>query len=313
MLDEERAVSPTAAAKELGVARRTIYRDLMVLQEIGMPLYQESDKGRPRWRLVEGPRRRLSVTLSWSEMLALTAGRDLLAGLAGTFFHEAAITALEKIRSALPPELGRRAEASAGVLMSDPQAPRSYRNHGDAARVLAEAIERRETVVLEYRKLAARAFSHREVDPYHLHIHAGALYVIGWCHERKAVRTFLLDRAGAVRPAGRTFERRSDLALASVLQGDLGPWSGPQQAVELGFSPDVARLVAERKVHPSQKTQWRSDGGLDVTMLVPVTPWFERWLLGWGAAVDIRTPKTLRRKIEGLHRDAIAPKKDRPA
>jgi hypothetical protein len=37
------------------------------------------------------------VTLSFAETLALTAGRDLLAGLAGTFFHEAAISALEKV------------------------------------------------------------------------------------------------------------------------------------------------------------------------------------------------------------------------
>ena len=33
-----------------------------------------------RWRLVEGPKRRLSVTLNFAEMLALTTGRDLLAG-----------------------------------------------------------------------------------------------------------------------------------------------------------------------------------------------------------------------------------------
>ena len=102
MLDERREVSVSAAANELGCDRKTVYRDLQVLEQIGVPLYQEERGPLSRWRVVDGPRRKLSLTLSWSEMLALTSGRDLLAGLAGTFFHEAAITALEKIRAALP-------------------------------------------------------------------------------------------------------------------------------------------------------------------------------------------------------------------
>ena len=85
------------AAGELGCTERTLYRDLVVLQEVGVPVYQEREGKRLRWRLVDGPKRRLSVTLSFAETLALTAGRDLLAGLAGTFFHEAAISALEKV------------------------------------------------------------------------------------------------------------------------------------------------------------------------------------------------------------------------
>jgi predicted DNA-binding transcriptional regulator YafY len=113
ILDQRREIEPTRVARELGCARRTIYRDLAVLQELGIPLYQEPEGRRVRWRLLDGPRRKLSVTLSFSEILALTTGRDTLAGLAGTFFHEAAISAVEKIRDALPKELVARADRSA--------------------------------------------------------------------------------------------------------------------------------------------------------------------------------------------------------
>lgn len=136
LLDERKELSVEHAAAELGCSRRTVYRDFLVLSETGVPLYQEPEGRRVRWRLVEGPKRRLSITLSFSEMLALTAGRDLLAGLVGTFFHEAAISALEKVRAALPEPLLARADASAELVMADKRPLRDYRGRGEIVRAV---------------------------------------------------------------------------------------------------------------------------------------------------------------------------------
>jgi len=305
LLDERRGLSADAAAAELGCDRRTVYRDFTVLEEAGFPLYQEPEGKRMRWRLVEGPKRRLSVTLNFAEMLALTTGRDLLAGLSGTFFHEAAISALEKVRAALPEPLLARADASAELVVADQRPPRNYRGRGRDVQILVEAIRRHETVSLEYRKLAASKAARRLVDPYHLHIHAGALYLIGWCHERQAPRTFLLDRAGRVEPTGRRFEVLRDLALSSIFQGDLGPWSGKPETIRLRFSPAAARLISERKVHPSQVTETRLDGAADVTLTAPVTPWLERWLAGWADEVEILAPARLVARARACHERAL--------
>src|SRR3954471_14180548 len=111
IFDERREVAVPEIARELGWTPRTVYRDLSVLERVGVPIYPERRGARSRWRVVDTYRRRLSITLSWPEMVALTAGRDLLAGSSGSFFHESAIAALDKIRSALPEELVRRADA----------------------------------------------------------------------------------------------------------------------------------------------------------------------------------------------------------
>jgi predicted DNA-binding transcriptional regulator YafY len=305
LLDQGGGLSVPHAAGELGCTERTVYRDLVVLQEIGVPVYQEREGKRLRWRLVDGPRRLLSVTLSFAETLALTAGRDLLAGLAGTFFHEAAISALEKIRAALPAPLLTRADAAADLVVADKRPARDYRGRADAVRTLVDAIERRETVTIEYRKMGDRASSLRDVDPYHLHIHAGALYLIGWCHRRKAVRTFLLDRAGRVCPTGHTFDRRNDIKLAPLMQGDLGPWTGKAEIIRLRFRSTAARLVAEHKIHPSQVSELRLDAGLDVSLHAPITPWLERWLTGWAGEVEILSPTRLSDRVRANHSDAL--------
>jgi predicted DNA-binding transcriptional regulator YafY len=310
ILDERREIVVEPTARQLGCHPRTIYRDLAVLQQLGLPLYQEEEGRRVRWRLVDGPRRRLSITLSFSEMLALSAGRDLLAGLAGTFFHEAAISGLEKIRDALPRELLPRIDRSAAVVMSESRPAHDYRGHGDSARTLVQAIEANETVQIHYRKLEAKSHSGRDVDPYHLYIQSGALYLLGWCHRRKALRTFLLDRAARVTSTGRTFERRTDLDLSSILQGDLGPWSGRPVAIEIRFSPVVARLVAERKIHPSATAQWRNDGLLDVSLRCPLTPALERWLTGWGAEVQVLAPTRLADNIRARHAAALTHRRE---
>jgi predicted DNA-binding transcriptional regulator YafY len=238
-------------------------------------------------------------------MLALTAGRDLLAGLAGTFFHEAAISGLEKIRAALPEPLLARADASAELVMADKRPLRDYRGRGEIVRSVADAIDQHRTLVLTYRKLGAPSAARREVDPYHLHIHAGALYLVGYCHARKAARTFLLDRASQVEMTDRTFQRRSDLQLDAILQGDLGPWSGRAVPISLRFSAAAAPLVAERKIHPSQVTRLRLDGSADVTLTAPVTPWLVRWLVGWAGQVAVLLPVSLAEQVWSAHEAAL--------
>jgi predicted DNA-binding transcriptional regulator YafY len=105
----------------------------------------------------------------------------------------------------------------------------------------------------------------------------------------------LLDRAGRVRATGRTFDRRSDIKLAPLLQGDLGPWTGKAEVIRLRFRSTAARLVAEHKIHPSQVSELRLDGGLDVSLHAPITPWLERWLTGWAGDVEVLAPARLGR------------------
>jgi proteasome accessory factor B len=301
MLDERRELVVAEVAQELGSTQRTVYRDLAVLERVGVPIYQERRGGRARWRVVETYRRRLALTLTFSEILALAAGRDLLAGTTGTLFHESAISALEKIRAALPTEIAKRAMAAAQHLSAATGGAHDYRRSSEVVQQLVAAVERRETVELLYRKPGERQYSRRVVDPYHLHVQAGALYLFGFCHQRQETRTFLVDRAGEVRPTGKAFEERMPFTPTKLLQGSFGPWSGKPERIRLRFASKVADFVVERRVHPSQTNQWRDDGSLDVDLHLPVGPAVVAWLLGWGAQVTIVAPKRLGQRVAREH------------
>lgn len=305
LLEQRREVAVADAAVELGYSRRTVYRDLIVLQAVGVPLYQERDGKRSRWKVLDGYRHRLRLTLSWSEMLALSTGREILRGLSGTLFHESAVSALDKIRNALPEQLAARAAAASAVVTAQLGPVHDYRASGSIVETLVSAVEQRRTVRLSYRRRGSSRFSTRLVDPYHLHVQAGALYLLGWCHRRMGLRIFLVDRTNMVEVTTDTFELRPEVQPGSVLHGSFGPWSGDPVKIRLRFSADVAPLVAERRVHPSQTGELSEDGSLDLTLTAPLSPALVAWVVGWGAGVRVRAPRTLSDAVTQAHEAAL--------
>jgi predicted DNA-binding transcriptional regulator YafY len=56
------------------------------------------------------------------------------------------------------------------------------------------AIFRNKTIVFEYYTMERDELSTRRVDPYHLLFQGGQFYLLGYAHERKAIRVFRLSR-----------------------------------------------------------------------------------------------------------------------
>ncbi len=56
------------------------------------------------------------------------------------------------------------------------------------------AIFRQKTITFDYYTMGRDEVGHRKVDPYHLLFQGGQFYLLGWAHERKAIRVFRLTR-----------------------------------------------------------------------------------------------------------------------
>jgi predicted DNA-binding transcriptional regulator YafY len=68
----------------------------------------------------------------------------------------------------------------------------------------------------------------------------------------------------------------------------------------------LAELLMERKVHPSQVAQRRSDGSVEVRLEVALVPPLGAYLTGLGAAVSELEPAELRTAVLREHRNAVA-------
>jgi proteasome accessory factor B len=231
-------------------------------------------------------------------MLALVAARKMLSAAP---LEDAAASAVAKVNQALPREVAERTGRFDAIVSAQAGPAHDYRGKGEVVRTLVEAIERHESVRLMYRKPGSPSATERTVDPYLLHMHAGATYLIGFCHQRNAVRTFLLDRVAEASRTGALFGARAPFSASALLQGALGPWEGAPQRIGLRFAAEIAQVAAERRVHPTQTMQWRSDGGLDVALRAPICPPLITWLLGWGSQVHVVSPASLAERVRRAH------------
>ncbi|HYD40350.1 MAG TPA: WYL domain-containing protein [Anaeromyxobacter sp.] len=299
-------LEPEEAADHLGVLRRTVYRDLRVLEDAGVPLTSTRDGRRARWRILQGYRHRLQLSLTWSELFALMAARQGLGGLAGTMIHDGAASALDKIRATLPRDLAERFRAADG-LVSAPAGGRDYGARSETVRRLIEAMSGRETIAARYRSRSRGRTrpSERRLDPLHLHIAEDGLYLLAQCHHSARVKSFLVDRFDEVRPTGERFTPPGGEPPERQLRAAFRMWGGRPRRVSFVAAPEVADLLLERKVHPSQLTHRRADGSLEVQVEVAIGPPLVAYLTGLGPAVREIEPHDLRDAVETSHRDAL--------
>ncbi|HET8540536.1 MAG TPA: WYL domain-containing protein [Anaeromyxobacter sp.] len=295
------------AAAELGTQRRTVYRDFRVLEDAGFPLTSTLEGRRARWRMVEGFRHRLQLSLTWSEVLALMTARMTVAGLAGTMLHDAAASAIAKIRATLPKGLAERLRASER-LVSAAEGGRDYSARGEIVRQLVEAIDARRTVAALYRSRRAKGRGRgeeRKLDPYHLRVAEGGVYLVARCHRSGEVKLFLVDRFDRVRPAEERFAAPEGFSAEQLLGTRFGMWSGRPRKVRFTVAPELADLLMERKVHPGQVAQRRNDGSVEVRLEVAIGPPLVAYLTGLGAGVSEIAPEELRTAVLREHRRAL--------
>jgi proteasome accessory factor B len=147
------------------------------------------------------------------------------------------------------------------------------------------------------------------VHPYLLEASATtrALYLMGFDESREAVRTFKLQRILELSLTPDTFEPPEP----RVVQEGLGrAWGviADQEEVEvvLRFDPDIAGRVTETTWHPTEQVTREADGSVLWRCRVSGTLEIRRWILQWGAQVEVLEPPELRDEVAATYRAAAA-------
>jgi predicted DNA-binding transcriptional regulator YafY len=297
LLDRERSLSVDEVCNRLGIKKRTLYRDLNVLQRCGMPLWQEPVGKTVRWRLDDGFRRTLNVQLSVQEVMALVAAERLLSSMAGTIFATAAETAVQKLKEPLAAPIRERLSRLTSHVSVSSGPARNLGRHRDELNALLDAVERTLVVELSYQRLGAGLPQMYTVEPHHVHVHGSSVYLVAWALERKAPRIFLLDRVRRVKVLPRSFTRRKELPTGVFEQGAFGLWEGKAEHVRLRFKGTAVRIVSEQRLHPTQRITAGPRGTADFEMQVPVSPPLVAWIRGFKGRVEVLGPAQLMNEL----------------
>lgn len=277
-------------AERLGVDRRTIRRYITVLEELGIPVMTEQGRY-GGYRLVAGfklPPMMFTEEETLAVSLGLLAARQL--GLADAAPAIASVQA--KLERVMPANLKKRVRGvsdTTRVIL-----PRGEPSLDDRAlQTLSVATEAMRRVGFTYHS-PDRGGIDRSVDPYGLVFRQGRWYLTGFCHLRKAMRSFRLDRISSVHLLPDTFQRPPDFDAAEFLSESFLSW-GRTHEVSLLLHTDRESAATVFDFHSScaDGFEQRHDGLL-LTTRTDSFEWFAWWLAQLPFRFTILKPEGLK-------------------
>ncbi len=299
MLQSGRARSVSALTAELGVSRRTLFRDLKMLELAGVPYYFERGGGYRIARSFFLP----PISFTVMETLGLLLMGKAAAAQPRQPLMGPALSAISKLATAVPEPM-RAACAELMERVSFDPGPVPSNDHGREAAMhalLSRCADEGRVCRMVYQSPADDQALHCGLHPYALHFSARSWYVLGWCDAFEEVRTFKLDRIRELEETGRRFDWpggfRADDHLGKSWR--LIP-EGKIFRIELDFLPKVAHNVAEVRWHPSQSHRFLSDGRLRVTFEVDGIQEIAWWICGYADQVVVRRPRELRKRVRDM-------------
>jgi predicted DNA-binding transcriptional regulator YafY len=278
-------------ARALEVDRRTLRRYITTLEDLGIPIM--TTQGRFGGYQVVPGFKLPPMIFSDEEALALAVGLMAARGLGLAETLPAVATARDKLERVFPIKLKQRLRAvdeSIALELARPVAAIDQQVLG----LLCTATQERRRVHMAY-QTRSDARTEREFDPYGLVYRAGRWYIVGWCHLRRGLRSFRLDRVASVNRLTTVFERPANFdALAHVRQSIA--MIPRNHSVEVILDTDLAS--AQRELVASIGIlEWTGDGVL-LRVQADDLNWVARELARLPFDFRVRSPAALRTEVQ---------------
>ena len=282
------------------ISLRTAYRDIEALQVAGFPLYYERIEGSNRWFFVDTYKFKVPQPFTVTELMSLHLYSDLVRVFKGTPFYEALESLFKKVRVTLPPQALHYLNTIQSTFHVGIKPFKEYGRFREILNQVNQAAVERRRLEIAYKSLKSQTETLRKVDPYKIWFFEGTLYLIGHCHVREEVRTFVLDRIRMLRPTEERFQIPPDFNLDDYMKHSFKVMKGDLQTVRIRISAEWARYIGEKIWHESQKAEKQPDGGLDLTFQVAGFDEIKQWVLSLGPQAVVMEPREL---IELVMRD----------
>lgn len=275
----------------VSASRATVYRDLGLLQEAGVPMTHEAVNGEVRYALARDALPALRPNAL--QLAALLLARQFLGPLDGT-------------------RLIKELDGLIATRATDPTDPQVHLGPRTAAstKTLVETIDRAmrngRRLRIQYRAASTGRTTWRIVEPAGLRLVDRHLYLVAWDPEKRSWRTFkavrLLFAHDLDEPVGEMPALDEDALFRTAVK----VWNADPVDVEVRLEADVGWLAPEWPLHPEQTIRTNADGSVSVFARVAGIIEAMRWCLAWGRSAQVVRPAELRRMLTAELEGALA-------
>lgn len=299
-----------SVVEELGLTSlhvRSVRRDLEALQAAGMDIGTDEIAEGKVWKLRRVDRGLHKITISASELISLSMGRDLMLPLVGTTFWQGIETFWNKVRDQLPSGVWEHYQRYRRTLrvMGLPQ--KSYAKQQGILKTINRAIQEHRRLECEYESIGKKA-SMRLLEPYGVAIYQSSIYVIAieahrneQADPQERLRHWKLDRFNKATALDDWFKPDDEVDLEQHLGQSVGIFSG-QRAVpyRIRLSEKASRWLQEDPWHAQQTVELQADGSSILTVPTYHPMEIIPRILGLGVEAELLEPKEGRHEMKKL-------------
>jgi predicted DNA-binding transcriptional regulator YafY len=290
MLQAREVTGGAELAQALEVDRRTLRRYIVMLEELGIPIV--TTQGRYGGYQVVPGFKLPPMIFSDEEALALAVGLMAARGLGLAQSMPALASARAKLERVFPAKLKSRLRAvdeSVALEFTRPATAIDQQVLG----LLCGATQDRHRVHMSYQSQRDEQ-TEREFDPYGLVYRAGRWYIVGWCHLRRGLRSFRLDRVVSASSSTLRFERPADFDALAYLKQSIATIPRAH-AVEVLLETDLA--TAQKWVVPYVGVLECIEDGILLRAQADNLDWIAHELARLPFDFRVRSPAPLRGEI----------------
>ena len=293
-----------AIVDELGLTSlhtRSVRRDLEALMAAGLPIIdEESPRGRI-WKLSRADKGLHKLTITASELIALSMGRDLMLPLVGTQFWIGIESFWNKVRESLPQGVWEHYERYRKALYVFGTPSKSYERQEGMLKTINRAIVEHRVVEIEY-EAVGRPVSKRRIEPYGVAVYQSSIYVVAAAPDvsdpSERLRNWKLDRFRHATALDDYFKPDPNIDLSAHLGKSIGIFSGETATdVKIRLSERASAWVREDPWHPEQSIEPDKSGDLILTVPASHPREVLPKVLSLGADAELLSPAEFRSAV----------------
>ncbi len=291
-LQSKKIVKAQNLADKYEVSLRTIYRDMLSLQEAGVPIGSQEGVG---YFLVEGYHLP-PIMFNEEEANSLLIGAKFISNLTDKVVAEAFQNALDKIKAVLPSDRKEVLNLLDDRLLVSKRLGMESEN--PVISEIQKAIGKNLCCQIKYYSNYNGQVSEREIEPLGIVFYADAWHLMAWCRVRKAYRDFRTDRIGKIRITENFYNRNEHPGLKEHMQKLTDQYQLTE--IRVLFKKEILRFTSNDKYNHGYVDQKDLGDKVEMKFLSPSMDYTARWLLMFDNAVKVISPQALLEHISGL-------------
>jgi predicted DNA-binding transcriptional regulator YafY len=296
LMQSRKKITAQQLAQKFDTSVRTIYRDVKVLEEAGVPIGAEAGFG---YYIMEGyslP----PVMFTRDEAGAMLTAEKLLNRLGDVSLSNDFTSAMNRIRAVL-----RSSDKDYLEILEENISVHSRRPVVDLKEfpnkylgMIQQAIVNQQVVDMEYYSNTSEETTRRKAEPIGLSFINGTWHLFAYCRLRNDVRDFRPDRIKKLTLTDLRYDKSKLPTLTQVAERFYFPKD--HKKIVLQVSNSLAKYAGDMKNFMGIVSETKKKTSTEMVFLHHSINEFAKWILHWGDKVTVTEPEELKQEMKKL-------------